>query len=537
MNYLPPPSTLPPGAMVDTYRRDSGGSKQDQSTGQQLSEIEAWCKKHDLILRHNFVDEAKSGGSTIGRDDFNRMVDLYRRQDQRPQGLILWNYARFARDLDNAIYYKALIRTYGIVIHSLNDNIPEGDYGRIIEFFIDMSNEEKKRQAGYESKRGLRDLVLNHGCVPGTPPVGFMRVPVELPKRRDGEEHVAHRWEPDSEIMPRIKQAFDMRAVRATLRTIHKATRLYNSISSYKSFFTNRLYIGILEFGDLVVENYCAPIVDLDTWNMVQEIVAGYAQDRKSDRHPRRANSVYLLSGLVYCGQCGAPMYGNTVTRKSRDEAYRCSRSRRTDQCNAGRISRRKVEQAVFDTLREHVLIPENLRAVHELVSEAMESFELGRGDRRTVLGSQRAKVSKKIANLTKAIADRGALPPLLDALTELNAQRAQINVELKELSTPVPPLPLLSAEMVVTVSQNMINLLETSPPEQVKTILQGMIQEIHVERKEKEIYGTVTYWYPFPFDHAPRDDVLSLGRVPLGALPYRQTFTVPFFVKAKAMR
>ena len=163
MSYLPPPSSLPPGSIVDSYRRDSGGMRQDQSTDQQLTEIQNYCAQHGLILRHNFVDEAKSGGSTAGRDDFNRMIDLYRHVDQRPRGLLLWNYARFARDLDDAIYYKALLRNRNIVVHSLTDPIPEGQYGRIIEFFIDISNEEKRRQTSTDAKRGLRDLVQKYG--------------------------------------------------------------------------------------------------------------------------------------------------------------------------------------------------------------------------------------------------------------------------------------------------------------------------------------------------------------------------------------
>jgi DNA invertase Pin-like site-specific DNA recombinase len=40
--------------------------RQDKSTDQQLTEIRAFCKQHGLILRHQFVDEAKSGGSTAG---------------------------------------------------------------------------------------------------------------------------------------------------------------------------------------------------------------------------------------------------------------------------------------------------------------------------------------------------------------------------------------------------------------------------------------------------------------------------------------
>ena len=559
MNYLPPPSTLPSGSIVDSYRRDSGGARQDQSTDQQLAEIQAFCNKHGLTLRHNFCDEAKSGGSTAGRDDFNRMIDHYRIPHQRPHALILWNYARFARDFDNAVYYKSLIRTYKILIHSLNDQIPEGDYGRIVEFFIDMSNEEKRRQTSADAKRGLRDLVQKHGCVPGTPPMGFKRAPIKIGQRRDGTDHIAHRWDPDPKLKHRIKQAFEMRAAGSTLKHIHKTTRLYSSLNSYKTFFTNRIYIGILEFGDLVIEGYCKPIIDLETWKTVQKIVTQYAKARATERHPKRANSPYLLSGLLYCAQCGSPMNGNTVSRHTihgKDEAYRCSRSKRHAGCDAGRISRRSIETAILDSLKDFVLVPENLEAIHALALENQAQFQAKRLERASSLTAERTKIASQIANITKAIADRGPLAPLLDKLTELNAQRAQINTELNNLSiplaTPLKPLPPYSKEHFAAVSRGFLNLLKQGTQEQVKTFIQGYVHKITAERKDKQIRGAITYYYPPlinepilspategsadegpPFESAPTSDtMLPTSPAPVGAPTYRQHFTLPFQFK-----
>ena len=40
--YEPPPSTLLPGSIVDTYLRDSGNEKQDRSVHSQLTEVQAY---------------------------------------------------------------------------------------------------------------------------------------------------------------------------------------------------------------------------------------------------------------------------------------------------------------------------------------------------------------------------------------------------------------------------------------------------------------------------------------------------------------
>jgi DNA invertase Pin-like site-specific DNA recombinase len=535
--YLPPPSALPPGSIVDAYVRDSGGPRQDASTSQQLEEIEAYCLERGLQLRHRFQDIARSGGTIVGRDEFNRMLDIYRNPERRPHGLLLWNYARFARDLDDAIYYKALLRNFSIIVHSLTDPIPEGPYGRVIEFFIDISNEEKRRQTSADAKRGLRNLVLQHGCVPGKPPRGFRRVPVHIGSRRDGSEHIAHRWEPDPELVPVIQRAFAMRASGASLWTIQKETLLFGAVNSFKTFFINRLYIGILEYGELVVEDYCEPLIDMDTWNAVQARIEQHSQAKFSRLHPRRANSPYLLSGLVLCARCGSPLYGNTVTSpgRRRDEAYYCSRARRHAGCDATRMGRKRLEEAVLATLREYVLIPESLAALLEIERTSGNRREAKRQQRLATLTATRRKLSSQLANLTMAIAEKGHSQALLAKLQELEMQRGQVVAEMNELNlTRYAFSPPLSAPQLAALSQKVINTLDSGQPEQIRGILHGFIQEIRAQRLEDQIVGTITYFFPLaneppPFELSlPDGQGLSIGATSMGAPLYRQTFTHP---------
>lgn len=548
MPHLPPPSTLPPGSIVDTYVRDSGGPRQDASTDQQLAEIQAYCQQHGLTLRNKFVDVAKSGGSTVTRDDFNKLIDATRRIEDRPQGVLLWNYARFARDLDDAIYYKALLRNRNIIVHSLTDPIPEGQYGRIIEFFIDISNEEKRRQTSTDAKRGLRDLVLKHGCVPGTPPIGFKREPVTIGTRRDGSPHIANRWIPDPDIIPRIKRAFDMRAAGRPLSDVHAETRIFGSINSYKTFFANKIFIGILEFGDLVIDNYCEPIIDMQTWNTVQEKIQDYARARTKERHPKRIGSSYLLSGLVYCGFCGAPMSGSTTTRThitgNRDEAYRCTRAKRKAGCTASRVPRRALEDAVIGTLRDHILLPESLAAMIEVERHSADHHETRRTDRLTALESDKKRLSTQIANIAAAVANRGGSQTLLNKLTQLESERATVITELSQLKNTKyqATLPMTQAEISEVSRILTEDLLGGKLPiEAMRPILQSFIHKVVVKKEDKQFVGSLDYFLPPladllrppdeppPFDSAPTDRIMSPKRpVPVGAPLYRQHFQHP---------
>lgn len=69
-----PPSTLPPGSIVDTYLPDSGGENQDRSVQRQLEVIKLYCAQYGLTLHHVYADAAKSSGTTAGRDEFDRLI-------------------------------------------------------------------------------------------------------------------------------------------------------------------------------------------------------------------------------------------------------------------------------------------------------------------------------------------------------------------------------------------------------------------------------------------------------------------------------
>ncbi len=530
MNYLPPPSTLPTDCIVDSYRRDSGGSRQEQSTDQQLQALKAFCLEHNLRLRHNFVDEARSGGSTAGRDDFNRMVDLYRHEDDRPDGLLLWNYARFARDFDNAMYYKSLIRTYGIVIHSLNDQIPEGDYGRVIEFFIDMSNEEKRRQTSADSKRGLHDLVQKHGCMPGIPPRGFKREQMIIGARRDGSPHIAHRWVQDPDLIGRVRTAFQMRAAGGTLGQIQKETRLFGSINSYATFWPNKLYLGILEFGDLTIQDYCAPIVTREIWDAVQERQNYHKRwkalrEPGSTEHPRRKNSRFLLSGLARHGRCGSPLFGNSTKKKNGRvlDSYLCTKAYRQRNCIRERIPRQIFEDKVMEILQGEILDRQQLANIHFLMTADQADSLAEEERRRKDLARQLTKVRRQKNHLADAIAEKGHSKTLLERLTALELEETELAaLQTKLESLAAEPVPEVEIGDLLESADEMKLFLANADLDFKRTVLRGYIHHVDIQREGDHLSGTIYFYYPPPIPKASGPDGIDTLRTLSGPPRYQ---------------
>jgi site-specific DNA recombinase len=409
----------------------------------------------------------------IGRSGFHDMIHHFRSGQAQEAGLVIWSYSRFAREFDDSQFYRADLRRRGFIFFSLNDEIPEGSIGRLFEAVIDWKNENFLEDLSRDTRRGLHDLVKNHGAVPGTPPRGFKRELVTIGKRRDGRDRIAHRWVPDPEVIPKVRQAFAMRASGKTLAEIHADTHLYGSINSYQTFFINRLYIGTLAFGDQVIENYCEPIIDRSIWDAVQAKIQQFAQHKnlKGPNHPRRINSSYLLSGLVYCARCGSPLFGAPAAQRKRSdgspstyERYACTRAYRRRDCEQGQFPQGILDNAVVDTLREYVFLPETLSFLQKQIQSSQAKYLARIEEQCQELNTTLVGLKRRISHLVNAIAESGHTRALLEKLANLEAEETTLLAQIAELERQANmPAPALNDDQLAKLAQYFQDILAGS--------------------------------------------------------------------------
>lgn len=375
--YISPPSTLPAGSLVWAYLRDSGGVAQEQSTGQQEKEIVAYCQRYNLVLVRVFSDVAKSGGSTDNRDHFNAMIDATKNEQDRPAGLLIWNFARFSRDVDDSDYFKATLRRRDIVIHSLTDPIPEGPWSRVVEKIIDIANEEKRRQTSRDVKRSLSDLARKGYASGGFPPRGYKAEKVVIGEKRDHQPRVVSRWVPDPELWDLVKLAWRMRAEGRAYGEIQQATggKLYTSKNCWPTFFRNKTYLGIHKFGELEIPNHHEPAITWEVWEAVQKRKKDYPA-KMGLSHPRRNAYPSLLSGLAFCLDCGAAMIHHKSASSDNWPYYICNIKERhksvSETCTSRRINARRTDRVIMDTILNRILSPEFVEGLIEEIQNQM---------------------------------------------------------------------------------------------------------------------------------------------------------------------
>jgi DNA invertase Pin-like site-specific DNA recombinase len=501
-DYMLPPATLPPGSTVWVYLRDSGGSDQELSVQQQREEVERYTQLHGLVIRHIFADVAKSGTTTVGREAFGDMLDMVEDPELRPAGLLLWNFARFARELDDASYYKAVIRKQGTVIHSLTDPVPDGTYARVIETLIDITNAEKSRQTSRDVKRALRALVRQGFSSGGFPPRGYKVEQVVVGIKRDHFPRQVSRWLPDPDLWEAGKLAWKMRAQGKSYQEIQEATsgRLYKSKASWFSFFQNKTYLGIGKCGNEEFPDHHPAMVDQENWDKVQEIQQTHPRCGKSGgkHHPRRQASTGMLTGLVVCIHCSSAMVAKEYTHSGTWRCYICNKKylQGYKVCEGRQVNARNAEVVVLDTLLNRILTPAYFKKLLAQVQSRLEN-DTEMDSRIELLRKTQAENERAIQNLLDTVETYGA-QAAVDRLRQREAEKATIAARLQELE-----------------SQMRARHIQLSPEalEEVFTAWRGQVadslgrQDLHAARVliERFIfrielgYDQMRIWYRYP--------------------------------------
>jgi site-specific DNA recombinase len=118
-----------------------------------------------------------------------------------------------------------------------------------------------------------------------------------------------------------------------------------------KDLLTNHTYIGKVNFRGTVYDAEHGAIVDQQTWEKVQELLA------PRPREPRRCSTKVsaILAGLLRCKPCGCAMSPTYAQKgRSRYRYYVCTKAHRQGwaTCPSKGVSAKKIENFVVDQIR-----------------------------------------------------------------------------------------------------------------------------------------------------------------------------------------
>ena len=282
----------------------------------------------DWELYEIYADEGITGTSTNKRVQFNRMMnDAY---EGKFQMIVTKEVSRFSRNILDTITYTRELRAMGIGVIFATDriNTMEPESEMILSYIAAQSQEESRRTSARVVWGQTRQM--EKGVVFGQSLLGYDVKNGHITVNPEGAEIVRLIFH---------KYALEQVSTAEIARFLtNEGYRTYRGSAKWKSntvikILNNEKYVGDLvqkktytpdylthakkaNHGaeeKVVLHNHHEPIIDRDTWNIVQsEMMRRNRHGELSSGHGNR----YLFSGKIKCGCCGASFVSRKKFRK-----------------------------------------------------------------------------------------------------------------------------------------------------------------------------------------------------------------------------
>ena len=149
---------------------------QEQSIPDQRTALEVYAKDHHSIIVREFVDDAVSGTSTEGRDAFNAMVKAALNGERLFEAILVWDIRRFSLgDVDEAGYYRHLLRQHGVEVIYVAENLTGDDTDDLIIGTKQWLARQESKDKSKVTFRGMLSLVEKGHWAGGPAPYGYDR--------------------------------------------------------------------------------------------------------------------------------------------------------------------------------------------------------------------------------------------------------------------------------------------------------------------------------------------------------------------------
>ncbi|MFB5068787.1 MAG: recombinase family protein [Aerococcus sanguinicola] len=373
--------------------REDGDSTESNSISNQRQIIKSYARDNDFKVVAEYVDDGFSG-SNFDRPKFKKMIqDL---EEKKFKTIIVKDLSRFGRDyIESGKYLQKIFPEKGIRFISVNDNYDSENADvsdtHLILPIRNFINDSYCRDISMKVKSSKEIKRKNGEFIGAFAPFGY---------KKDSKNK--HKLVVDTEVSHIIERIFNMKidgysskAIADFLNSIgcvtpskHKENSGDNHTTGFivkdskwdakmvNRIITNKVYIGVLEQGKTRKLNYKSKReveVNEEDWIVINDshkpIISKsiYALANKMMLRDvkQSADIPHILSGMLYCKDCGSSMVRRKVKSKSGYNIfYICSHYNNKGDCTRHSIKEDYLLDMTLFALKDY------LKKYNELLSQ-----------------------------------------------------------------------------------------------------------------------------------------------------------------------
>lgn len=308
------------------YYRVSSDKQVSQGNGLDTQQwaCESWAQRNNCTIEKFYIDAAKTGTKTEGRDQLAEMID-YLSKIKEPRLVLFYDISRLARNAGDFIKLRKSMERCGhrlATCKGILETSPVGKFMATIEaaqaeLFADQNRER--------TIAGMREAARN-GYWITQPPKGYQFVKIGARKELKRHEPLAGIIQEAQEQFASAKLVSQTDVANFLTERMHLAgvPTPKNIFDFVKRILTDRKYTGIFAYPkyDIPVQKWhIEPLIDTATFDLIQDRLHGRnrLRHKKYNKHDER----FPLKGFITCPECGRPLTAS-MTKSGKYPYYQC---------------------------------------------------------------------------------------------------------------------------------------------------------------------------------------------------------------------
>lgn len=276
-------------------------AEEGYSIGAQSDRLTAYCKSRDWLIYDKYIDPGYSGANTdrpalkkLIHDIKNNKIDL----------VLVYKLDRLSRSQkDTLLLIEDVFNKHNVAFVSINENFDTSTpFGRamigMLSVFAQLEREQIKERSRMGRIERAKDGLFHGG---GFTPVGY--------------DYIDGRLKINEYEAMQVRKVFELFLAGWPLNRIwqHMKSKYttqhasWASHSSVISIITTPIYTGKISYLGETYDGRHDAIIDEETYRKANERYDAIRWNKGDAKHKKRPFlSEHILTGLLYCGHCGA---------------------------------------------------------------------------------------------------------------------------------------------------------------------------------------------------------------------------------------